>query len=243
MNKIILMGRLTKDVEVTATANGNKVAKFSLAVNRPKRGEKEEADFFRVTVFGKQAEACEKYIAKGSLVLVKGRIQTGTYTNKDGDKVNAVDIIASRVTFLKEGGGNENDATLIGRLTADPEISYTSNTNTCVAKFSLAVDRPRRNGEVQGADFIRVTVFGKPAENVDRYIGKGRQIAVEGSLQLGSYTNKEGKIVNTHDLIAERIEFLGSGAGKKSSDDSDSGFVDLPDEFEDDFAWDEDEEF
>ena len=106
-----------------------------------------------------------------------------------------------------------NSVVLIGRLARDPELSYTPNTQTAVTRFTIAVDRPRRQGEDQGADFIRVTVFGRQAETCDRYLSKGRQAAVQGRIQTGSYKNREGVTVYTTEVIADRVEFLGSGQG------------------------------
>ncbi len=153
-----------------------------------------------------------------------------------------------------------NSVVLIGRLARDPELSYTPSTQTPVAHFTLAVDRPRRNGEDAGADFIRITVFGKQAETCDRYLSKGRQAAVSGRINTGSYKNREGVTVYTTDVIADRVEFLGGGqnsgqnnqggsfggsrnndgfapsqepsfGGSQSNDDF-GGFGDLPDSFQ-----------
>lgn len=104
-----------------------------------------------------------------------------------------------------------NSVILIGRLTRDPELRYTPNNQTAVAHFSLAVDRPVGQGRERQADFIRITVFGKQAETCDRYLAKGRQVAVQGRIQTGSYKNREGQTVYTTDVIAERVEFLGGG--------------------------------
>ena len=111
-----------------------------------------------------------------------------------------------------------NSVVLIGRLARDPELSYTANTQTAVCHFTLAVSRPRRNGEDQGADFLRVTVFGRQAENCDRYLAKGRQCAVHGRIETGSYKNREGVNVNTFDIIADNVEFLGTGNGEGRRD-------------------------
>ena len=111
-----------------------------------------------------------------------------------------------------------NSVVLIGRLARDPELSYTPNTQTAVCHFTLAVDRPRRQGEDQGADFLRVTVFGRQAENCDRYLAKGRQAAVRGRIETGSYKNREGVNVNTFDIIADNVEFLGGGNGEGRRD-------------------------
>ena len=106
-----------------------------------------------------------------------------------------------------------NSVILIGRLARDPELSYTPNTQSAVCRFTIAVDRPRRQGEDQGADFIRITVWGRQAETCDRYLSKGRQVAVMGRIQTGSYKNREGVTVYTTDVVADRVEFLGSGNG------------------------------
>ena len=111
-----------------------------------------------------------------------------------------------------------NNVTLIGRLTRDPEVRYTSSTQMAVARFTIAVDRQfKRDGEPT-ADFIPIVAFGKTAELCERFLSKGRQVAVEGRIQTGSYTNKDGNKVYTTDVVANRVEFLGgreggSGAG------------------------------
>ena len=105
MNSVMLIGRLTRDPEVRYTSGSQMaVANFTLAIDRPVRqGEKRKADFPRVVVFGRQAETCEKYLAKGRLVAVEGRIQTGSYQNRNGDTVYTTDVVASRVEFLEWG--------------------------------------------------------------------------------------------------------------------------------------------
>lgn len=111
MNSVVLIGRLTRDPEVRYTGGQNNmaVATFSVAIDRPvKQGQEKKADFPRVTAFGRQAENCEKFLAKGRLVGVQGRIQTGSYTNKDGRTVYTTDVVADRVEFLE--WGNENDS-------------------------------------------------------------------------------------------------------------------------------------
>ena len=112
MNSVALIGRLTRDPEIRYTGDQMAIATFSIAIDRPPRRDgTRETDFPRITVFGRQAENCEKYLKKGRMVGVTGRIQTGSYTNKNGDKVYATDIVADRVEFLewgdREGGQNQ----------------------------------------------------------------------------------------------------------------------------------------
>lgn len=110
-----------------------------------------------------------------------------------------------------------NSVILTGRMARDPELSYTPNTQTACCRFNLAVDRPKRNGEDQGADFIRITVWGRQAETCDRYLSKGRQIAVQGRIQTGSYKDHNGQTVYTTDVVADRVEFLGSNNNQQQS--------------------------
>lgn len=100
MNIVTLIGNLTKDPEVRYTTGNNPLAicKFTIATNDG-YGEKKESSFIPVTVFGKSAANCEKYLAKGSKVAVNGRIQTGSY-EKDGRTVYTTDVIANSVEFL-----------------------------------------------------------------------------------------------------------------------------------------------
>lgn len=110
-----------------------------------------------------------------------------------------------------------NNVVLIGRLTKDPELRYIPESQNAVATFTLAVDRPF--AKEKQADFIRITVFGKQAENCERFLTKGRMAGIQGRIQTGSYKNKEGATVYTTDVVADRVEFLewgdktGSGSG------------------------------
>jgi single-strand DNA-binding protein len=109
MNSVVLIGRLTKDPEVRYTGDQMAVASFTVAIDRPQRADKEkQTDFPRITVFGKQAENCERFLKKGRLVGIEGRIQTGSYTNKDGQKVYTTDVVANRVEFLEWGDKSES---------------------------------------------------------------------------------------------------------------------------------------
>ena len=101
MNKVVLIGRLTKAIEVRQTTGENPMAvgRTSIAVDR--RGNKGEADFINLVAFGKTAEAMEKYSDKGKKIAVDGHIQTGSYTNKDGQKVYTTDVVVDNVEFVE----------------------------------------------------------------------------------------------------------------------------------------------
>lgn len=102
MNKIILMGRLVKDPEVSVSASGTSIAKFSIAVDRKfKREGDPDADFFNCVSFGKQAQFVENYLHKGTKVVITGRIENNNYTNKEGRKVYDVRIMVEEIEFAE----------------------------------------------------------------------------------------------------------------------------------------------
>ena len=113
MNKVILMGRLTRDPEIRYSSGDNSmaIARFSIAVDRRfrRQGENSEADFFNCTAFGRQAEFVEKYLHQGTKILLSGRIQNDNYTNREGQRVFSVQIIAEEIEFAEsknaQGGG------------------------------------------------------------------------------------------------------------------------------------------
>lgn len=104
-----------------------------------------------------------------------------------------------------------NSVSLIGRLTRDPDVRYGAASQTAIARFSIAIDRmPDRNGEKK-TDFPNIVCFGKTAELVEKYVGKGRLVGIQGRLQTGSYQDKDGKTIYTTEVVADRVEFLDRG--------------------------------
>ncbi|MEE3307864.1 single-stranded DNA-binding protein [Sharpea azabuensis] len=99
MNKVILIGRLTKEPEIRATAEGLYITRFTIAVDR--RSKDKETDFISCVAFGKTAETIEKYCRKGMKIAIEGRIQTGSYTNKDGNKVYTTDVNVNEIEFVE----------------------------------------------------------------------------------------------------------------------------------------------
>ena len=117
MNKVILMGRLTRDPEVRYTQGDNAmaIARYSLAVDRRfKRDGEPDADFINCVAFGKSGEFAEKYLRKGTKIAVVGRIQTGSYTNKDGQKVYTTDVVVEEQEFAesKNSGSSDNNQSI-----------------------------------------------------------------------------------------------------------------------------------
>ena len=129
-----------------------------------------------------------------------------------------------------------NSVVLIGRLTKDPEVRYTSQSQMAVCSFTIAIDRPGRQGEERKADFPRITVFGKQAENCEKFLKKGRLVGIQGRIQTGSYTNKDGVTVYTTDVIADRVEFLEWGDRENRRDNGFDQSYQTQDAPKDDFT-------
>lgn len=110
MNKVLMMGRLTRDPEVRYSNEGNAVSKFSLAVDRRyKREGQPDADFFNCVAFGKTAEFTEKYLKKGTKVVLEGELQNNNYTNKEGQKVYGIQIVVNSLEFAESKSSSNPD--------------------------------------------------------------------------------------------------------------------------------------
>ena len=114
-----------------------------------------------------------------------------------------------------------NKAFLIGRLTRDPELRYSSS-NAAIVNFSIAIDRQYTNNQGQReTDFINIVAFQKQAENIKKYVTKGSLEAVDGRIQTRNYEDKDGKRVYVTEVVADRVQFLGSkNAGNSGVSDS-----------------------
>ena len=126
MNKVILMGRLTRDPDVRYSSGENAmaIARYTLAVDRrfKRNGDDQTADFINCVAFGKQGEFAEKYLRKGTKIAATGRIQTGSYTNKDGQKVYTTDVVVEEQEFAesKNAGTDNSGFTQAAPAAADP---------------------------------------------------------------------------------------------------------------------------
>lgn len=105
-----------------------------------------------------------------------------------------------------------NNCSLIGRITREIDLRYTTGNNPiAVARFSIAIDCPVKSGGEKQTDFPNIVVFGKMAENCERFLGKGRLVGIQGRIQTGSYTKKDGKKVYTTEVVANNVEYLDWG--------------------------------
>ena len=125
LNKVLIVGNLTRDPELRHTGTGTAVCSFSLAVNRSYKGSdgdfKKEVSFFNIVVWGKAGENCAKFLAKGRPVLVEGRLANRSYETQDGQKRNITEIVADNVQFL--GSGNREE----GGYQSQDNPTYTGN--------------------------------------------------------------------------------------------------------------------
>lgn len=120
MNKVVLIGRITRDLELRKTQSGTSVVSFTLAVNRRQKSEGQpDADFIRCTAWGKQAEIMAQYLTKGSQVGIDGRIQTGSYQDRNGQTVYTTDVVVENFDFLSSKGST----------TAQSSQSYNTGAN------------------------------------------------------------------------------------------------------------------
>jgi single-strand DNA-binding protein len=113
LNKVFLVGNLTRDPELRHTAQGTSVANFSIAVNRSYKGNdgdfKKEVSYFNIVVWGKTGENCSKYLSKGRSVLVEGRLANRSYETQDGQKRTITEIVADNVQFLGGRGDSQDE--------------------------------------------------------------------------------------------------------------------------------------
>lgn len=143
-----------------------------------------------------------------------------------------------------------NKVLLIGRLCRDPEVRYSQGENSmAIARYTLAIDRPKNKDGESAADFISCVAMGKSGEFVEKYLRKGTKIAVEGSIRTGSYTNKDGQKVYTTEVLVSQHEFCESrGMSEEDKEARDNaliqgaqtdanGFMNIPDGIEEELPF------
>ncbi len=129
MNKVCLIGRLTKDPELRYTTNGTAIANFTLAVNRPFTNQKgnKEADFIPIVVWNKAAENCAQYLAKGQQAAIEGRLQIRAYEDNSGQKRWITEVIAERVEFLGSKSNSNNTNSYTNDLSLGEEVAFSES--------------------------------------------------------------------------------------------------------------------
>lgn len=121
-----------------------------------------------------------------------------------------------------------NNASLIGRLTADPELRHTQS-DIAITRFCIAVDRARqKQSEENQVDFINIIAWRQTAEFICKYFAKGQRIALTGKIRTGNYTDKDGNKHNTFEVVADSVEFCESKKSNKNNGNIESNYVDMP---------------
>ncbi|PTL37347.1 single-stranded DNA-binding protein [Alkalicoccus saliphilus] len=161
INRVVLVGRLTKDPELRYTANGIAVATFTLAVNRPFSNQQgnREADFINTVVWRKQAENVANYLKKGSMAGVDGRIQTRSFDNNEGRRVFMTEVVAESVQFLEPRGSSQG--------------SQSGDTGQGAPGGQSGFGAPNQQGAGSGGG------YGQSSSNDDPFAGEGKPIDID----------------------------------------------------------------
>lgn len=151
LNKVFLLGRLTADPQLRVTPNGHQVATFSIATNRvwvdKVSGKREEAEFHNIVVWGRQADVAQKFLNKGGLVLIEGRLQTRSWDDKQGQRRKTTEIVADRIQL-----GPRPTGSLSGSFNRPPENKPIMNEIPIINIEEPAVEEDKLAGEIKPED-------------------------------------------------------------------------------------------
>ncbi len=235
LNAVMMAGTLTQAPELRYTPAGLAILELNLGGNDHVVGDDEKlrelAWYHRVTVFGAQGESLANQLEEGSPVLVEGRLNFRSWDAPDGQRRNALDVVAQRVEVLtfgpRRGDTTVTDArgqhrlrealnqvSIIGNLTRDAELRYTPS-GSAVTRFSVAVNeryRDRSGTDQERTHYVDVNVWRELAEACGE-LAKGDPVFVIGRLVNDSWTDKEGNRRYTTRLEGSRVEYLTRGPG------------------------------
>ena len=156
LNKVMLIGNLTRDPELRYIPSGSAVATFTIAVNRvwktPTGEKKEQVSFIRIVVWGRRAEVCGEYLTKGSPVFVEGRLQSRDWQTQDGQKRNTVEVIADNIQFLRGAGAAPGKPGATATKQAPPEEVGTIDLNEEIGMPIPGTEEAGKSGGDSGAD-------------------------------------------------------------------------------------------
>lgn len=219
VNNFVVCGHMTADIQTVQGQNGN-TCYFTLAVNRGK----DAVDFIPVRVSEKFIAKTRDRFVKGAAVLVTGRVESGSYKDKNGNSRSFFHV--SPETIQTGVNGNFNAGILFGNFTADPEMRQTQ-TGKNVISFSVGSTRRYKdaNGEWKDAQtsFINVSAWNGTADFIGKYFKKGAPILMQGSLRSNQYTAKDGSKRTSYDFVANTVSFAsrpdnaGNGAANNAA--------------------------
>jgi len=208
-NLVCIMGSLCKEPNLRVTPSGHHVCDLLVAVNR-KSG---VADYLPVIVWDEDAVACGRFLKTGSLVHVLGRLSSRNYEKADGSRHVAIEVVASKTTFLsaERAGGhkNANMTLLMGNLCREPNLRITP-AGKMICDLIVAVDR-----KTGGTDYLPVICWNKDAESCGQHLYTGALVHVKGILTSRNYERADGSKHVAIEVSAQEIEFLGGPAKRE----------------------------
>jgi single-strand DNA-binding protein len=225
INKVILIGVLERDPEIKTLPDGSITGNINIVTNEiwtNKDGQtREKAERHRLSVWGKMAENCGKYLAKGRCIYVEGKLRTRSWEDqKSGSKKWITEVYAKTVKFI--GGTNDvnvtsssfnigvNKVMLVGWVSQNPEMRYTQS-GMAVADFTLETDEwiSNSSGELQKyTERHKIVVWGKQAESCNRFLNKNKAVYVEGRLRTNSWEDQNGVTKEKVEIVAQSVHFL-----------------------------------
>jgi single-strand DNA-binding protein len=204
-NRGIFIGNVV-DTPVTRTyGDGKSLAEFKIAINRGKN----ETLFVKTTAFAGLGGVCQKYLKRGSSVLVESRVKVAKYTDKTGAKRQAAEIVIDNMTMLGEGSNaGLNTGVWVGSLGADPTIVSQPDAAKLKIKFSIAISDPKRKNAP--AAWIDVIAWEKNAEKAMAALKKGSSVAVVGRLTSRTYERADGTKGDSVEIVMESFQRVGN---------------------------------
>ena len=212
LNNMTIAGNLTADPQINETHTGVAVCNVTIATNEyytKNDGSKgENVNFIDVSLFDKQAQTASKYLKKGSPILVQGNIKSEQWENENGEKRSRIRVRGARFQFLPTSA-NLNTGSIIGNVTRDPEIKTFDNGK--VASMGIAINETYLNSDGEKtsvAQFIECEAWGKNADNIEQFIGKGDLLLLSGSLKSETWKNEQDETRSRTKFRVAQVQFL-----------------------------------
>lgn len=233
LNSVILAGVVKDDPEARLSQNNGE----NLMVTRLKlvdmKAAKPDAnkDAIDVIAFGPVAEKLDRRAQAGTCILISGRLRADSYVTDDGKKIYRKDLIADEAWIIAEAEMESNPlnrVALAGRAVSDPFVTYVTNEKgqLCIARFTLANQRPKRKGAEPETDFHSLVAFGKTAEFVEKYVRKGSLMTVTGKLKPDSYVSKKTNIKKDDmEVVIDDVELMGKKPDAATRREDVNGYV------------------
>ncbi len=211
----VIVGNLGRDPELRYFQNGNSVCNFNVAVNERRRDRdsgqwNDHTTWYRVAVWGEEAERLNESLYKGQQILVAGTVQASAYTGRNGQPAASLEIRAREVLIVSDGQEQWQQKIIVGTLGDDPDLQ--SGQGVCSFRVSVKESwTNRQTGEAQErTTWYRVSAWGRLAETCSNYLSKGRQALFIGTVKTRAYLNNSGEAAATLEFTARQMRFINS---------------------------------